>query len=53
MGLKLYDLLLEAGLPAPGMSSEAVVICARESNQAEDETRGPACSHHHDEQPSL
>lgn len=35
MGLKLYHLFLEAGLPAPYMCSEAVVIGNRESNQAE------------------
>jgi ubiquinone/menaquinone biosynthesis C-methylase UbiE len=35
MGLQLYHLLLEAGLPAPYMSSEAVVAGSRESNQAE------------------
>jgi SAM-dependent methyltransferase len=36
MGLKLYHLFLEAGLPAPCMSSEAAfVIGTRESNQAE------------------
>ncbi len=37
MGLQLSPLLLEAGLPAPCMSSEAVVIGTRESNQAETE----------------
>ncbi len=36
MGLKLYHLFLEAGLPAPCTSSEAAfVIGTRESNQAE------------------
>ena len=35
MGLKLYHLFLEAGLPAPCMCSEAAVIGTRESNQAE------------------
>jgi ubiquinone/menaquinone biosynthesis C-methylase UbiE len=35
MGFQLYHLLLEAGLPAPYMSSEAVVVGSRESNQAE------------------
>ena len=35
MGLKLYHLFLEAGLPAPCMCSEAPVIGTRESNQAE------------------
>jgi len=35
MGLKLYHLFLEAGLPAPCMCSEAIVIGSRESNQAE------------------
>ena len=35
MGLKLYHLFPEAGVPVPCMSSEAVVIGSRESNQAE------------------
>ena len=35
MGMKLYHLFLEAGLPAPCMSSEALVIGSRASNQAE------------------
>lgn len=35
MGLKLYHLFLEAGLPAPCMCSEAAVIGTRESNRAE------------------
>src|SRR5205085_2790244 len=35
MGLKLYHLFLEAGLPAPCMCSEAAVFGTRESNQAE------------------
>jgi SAM-dependent methyltransferase len=35
MGLKLYHLFLEAGLQAPCMCSEAVVIGNRESNQGE------------------
>lgn len=35
MGLKLYHLFLEAGLSAPTMSSEALVIGSNEANQAE------------------
>ena len=35
MGLKLYHLFPEAGMPTPCMCSEAFVIGSRESNQAE------------------
>ncbi len=35
MGLKLYHLFPEAGVPTPCMCSEAFVIGSRESHQAE------------------